>query len=194
MVDDNGPELAALAEMLKTELARIGQVDAEIAVFSSGEAFLAGWTAGAYDLILLDIFLDGMDGDTLRVRTSQAEMEDLLLVYFRQQTEACGAALRVSVDIPVRPGIPDQTLVALLSNLLENAVDACGLVGGNAAYITVVVKNLDDAMFFRVENPCVVTPVRDWDGTFFSTKHEGKGVGLASVQAIAEQYEGMMTV
>ena len=117
-----------------------------------------------------------------------------LLVYFRQQAEVCGAALRVSVDVPVRPGIPDQTLVALLSNLLENAVDACGLVGGNAAYITVVVKNLDDAMFFRVENPCVVTPVRDRDGTFFSTKHEGKGVGLASVQAIAEQYEGMMTV
>ena len=39
-----------------------------------------------------------------------------------------------------------------------------------------------------------VVPVRDKDGTFFSTKHEGKGIGLASVQAITEQYEGAMTV
>lgn len=35
---------------------------AEISYFSSGEAFLAAWQAEAFDLIILDIFMDGITG------------------------------------------------------------------------------------------------------------------------------------
>lgn len=117
-----------------------------------------------------------------------------LLVYFRQMAEAYGVRYQVSADVPARSAFPEQTLTVLMGNLLENAVDACKAVSDGAAYVAVTAKETADALFVQVENTCVAVPVRDTDGTFFSTKHEGKGIGLTSVQAITEQYEGIMTM
>lgn len=119
---------------------------------------------------------------------------NVLLNHFRQLAEMYRVAFHVTADVPERSGFTDQELVVLLGNLLENALDACKLIGDGTAAISVAVRNMPDGMFFRVENTCVTVPTRDEDGTFFSTKHEGKGTGLASVQAIAEKHEGMMEV
>ena len=116
------------------------------------------------------------------------------LAYFRQMAETYGVKYAVSADVPARSAFPEQILTVLLGNLLENAVDACRAVSDGGAYVAVTVKETSDALFVQVENTCASVPVRDKDGTFFSTKHEGKGIGLASVQAITEQYEGAMTV
>lgn len=106
LVDDNGPELTALAEMLKTELSRMGQTDVEIAAFSSGEAFLDAWTPGKYDLILLDIFLTGIDGIEVarRIRTADAEV---LLVFCTSSNEFAVESYEVEARYylckPIRP-------------------------------------------------------------------------------------------
>lgn len=117
-----------------------------------------------------------------------------LLVYFRQMAEAYDVRYDAAADVPVRSAFPEQTLAVLLGNLLENAMDACKVVSDGTAYVTVTVKETADVLFVQVENTCIAVPVRDTDGSFFSTKHEGKGIGLTSVQSIAEQYEGIMTV
>lgn len=117
-----------------------------------------------------------------------------LLVYFRQMAEAYGVRYEVSADVPARSVFPEQTLTVLVGNLLENAMDACKIVSDGTAYVAVTARETADALFVQVENTCAAVPVRDTDGTFFSTKHEGKGIGLTSVQAITEQYEGIMTV
>lgn len=122
LVDDNGPELAALAEMLKTELARMGQVDAEIAAFSSGEAFLAGWTAGAYDLILLDIFLIGMDGVELARRIRQSDAK-VLLVFCTSSNEFAAESYEVEARHYLCKPIKPEDVAAMLRRLHLEGVE-----------------------------------------------------------------------
>ena len=80
LVEDNSEECAALAALIKTELAQAGQRSPEITVFPGGEAFLAAWHAGAFDVVLLDIFMDGMDGVEVARRIRQTDA-DVLLSY-----------------------------------------------------------------------------------------------------------------
>lgn len=117
-----------------------------------------------------------------------------LLSYFQNLAQTYHVQYTVTADIPAKTGLPDQTLTVLLGNLLENAMDACKLVTDGPRRISATVKTTSDALFIQVENTCASRPVQDQDGSFFSTKHPGKGIGLASVQAITEQYEGLMTV
>lgn len=152
-------------------------------------------TAGAYDKLheYLRAYKEDLPEGGGAVLCANGTV-NALLVYFRQMAEMSGVKYAVSADVPARSAFPEQTLAVLLGNLLENAMDACKDMGGGRGYVAAAVKETADTLFVQVENACVAAPVRDTDGTFFSTKHEGKGVGLASVQAIAEQYEGVMTV
>lgn len=152
-------------------------------------------TAGAYDKLheYLRAYKEDLPEGGGAVLCANGTV-NALLVYFRQMAEMSGVKYAVSADVPARSAFPEQTLAVLLGNLLENAMDACKDMGGGKGYVAAAVKETADTLFVQVENACVAAPVRDTDGTFFSTKHEGKGVGLASVQAIAEQYEGVMTV
>ena len=42
-----------------------------------------------------------------------------------------------------------------------------------------------------VKNNYATEPVRNEDDVFSSTKHEGNGIGVSSVQSIARKYDGV---
>ena len=56
LVDDNKNDLALLHEYISEQTAHSCQID----TFSSGESFLSCWQMGAYDLVVLDIFMGKM--------------------------------------------------------------------------------------------------------------------------------------
>ena len=58
LVDDNKNDLALLHEYISEQTAHSCQID----TFSSGESFLSCWQMGAYDLVVLDIFMGKMTG------------------------------------------------------------------------------------------------------------------------------------
>lgn len=58
LVDDNKNDLALLHEYISEQTAHSCQID----TFSSGESFLSCWQIGAYDLVVLDIFMGKMTG------------------------------------------------------------------------------------------------------------------------------------
>lgn len=58
LVDDNKNDLAFLHEYISEQTAHSCQID----TFSSGESFLSCWQMGAYDLVVLDIFMGKMTG------------------------------------------------------------------------------------------------------------------------------------
>lgn len=60
LVDDNAAELAELAELIKMELPDADPP--ELALFPSGAAFLEVWRPGAYDAVVLDIYMGPPDG------------------------------------------------------------------------------------------------------------------------------------
>ena len=111
-----------------------------------------------------------------------------LVCYYQAQAEAEGfsADLRLEHTPVPEALLPDVCLV--LSNLLENAVEALRREGGGwlrarsasaEGYLTIVVGNASSARLRWVNGRCL------------SSKAEGRfGVGLATVQDIARKYGG----
>ncbi len=114
-----------------------------------------------------------------------------LLQYFAGQARAIGADYTVAVQLPEDAGIPDEALTVVLGNLLENAVEACA-TQEQGSHIRVRGKADESAVFFKIVNTCPKPPKADRSGRYLSTKHPDRGIGLRSVNNIAEQHHGMM--
>jgi hypothetical protein len=99
--------------------------------------------------------------------------------------------VRQELVLPVR--ISDADLCGLLSNLLENAVEACLRIKTGRRTIRQGFMNMGDDLVIRVENTTDGS-IKQLGDTFQSSKGEDRiGYGLASVRAIAKRYNGIAT-
>ena len=104
----------------------------------------------------------------------------------RAEDQGVAADIRLEIDADLGDILPDLCLV--LSNLLENAVEALQREGGGwlrarcistEGYLSLVVGNASTAR------------LRSVNGRYLSSKAEGRfGLGLATVQEIARKYGG----
>jgi sensor histidine kinase regulating citrate/malate metabolism len=117
--------------------------------------------------------------------------------YYVAQAEKEGAQVDVKLDIPEQTGqIAAVDICVIVGNLLENAIFALQRVTTGHKYIKARAKTTNDTMSIIVEN--------NYDGkweknndVFVSSKPAATkrdGVGLASVKAVAEKYDGLMRV
>ena len=107
-----------------------------------------------------------------------------------------GLAKRHKTDFSVRAELPesipvkDADLSAVLSNLLENALDATTKIPAQQRRVSVAIVTFYETLGINVQNPFDGN-VRVESGCFFSTKNVGrKGVGIASVRSICRSYGG----
>lgn len=117
-----------------------------------------------------------------------------LLLYFAQQAKNSDVDFSVSVHLPEQISLPDHVLSVVLGNLLENAFEASASVPAALRRITVRGKADARSVFFEIDNTYNSELIRDKNGYYLSTKHEGRGVGLSSVRAIATQYDGLFEI
>ncbi len=115
-----------------------------------------------------------------------------LLQYFAGYAKIIKSGFSASLQLPKDIGIPDEVLTVALGNLLENAVEACISLEGMNAAISVHGKLDKGALFFKIVNTCPTAPKSDSKGQYLSSKRKGYGIGLQSVQNIAERYNGKM--
>ncbi|WP_295626307.1 GHKL domain-containing protein [uncultured Intestinimonas sp.] len=104
----------------------------------------------------------------------------------RAEDQGVAADIRLEIDADLGDILPDLCLV--LSNLLENALEALQREGGGwlrarcistEGYLSLVVGNASTAR------------LRSVNGRYLSSKAEGRfGLGLATVQEIARKYGG----
>ena len=98
--------------------------------------------------------------------------------YYRSCGEELGFQTDIRLNLPITQGdlLPDLCLV--VSNLLENGVEALQRVS-TSGYFSLVVGNT------------CTRPLRSRNGHYLSSKREGRiGVGLATVQEIVRKYGG----
>lgn len=115
---------------------------------------------------------------------------DAILKYYAAEAKEVGAAYDLRFSVPPDIPFPDDELCILLSNLLENAIEALAMqtAGEKTLYLRgnlcdhrlgLIVKNtFDGKLCFQNER-------------YLSTKREGGGLGLSSVRSIAEKHGGL---
>lgn len=161
-------------------------------------------------------------GDTASLRSFASEInetmrEDGPLVWSTNPTvdalvghyieQARGLGCEIVADIRVMPdtGLSEMQITALVSNALENAVEALeNVVARNAAAdvpagteserptLKIVMSGGPDAPFkLDVRNSTVGTIALDDEGGVLSTKHKGTGMGTQIISSIARSKGGM---
>ncbi len=123
------------------------------------------------------------------LRYSDNDVVNVLLHHYARLAGRQEIALELRLTIRRDTGIADADLCAVLSNLLENAVEACCRQSGQR-FITLSIAQDESALFIHMENTVNGNTVQKGDG-FASSKGKGrKGYGLESIKTIAKRYTG----
>lgn len=103
--------------------------------------------------------------------------------------EQAGISTQITLDIPGDVNVDSLELSMVISNLMENAIQACKKQPENQRpYITFNCKNVG-RLLLEMVNPCSEAPLVDENGYPIS-RYEGHGIGSKSVIAFAKKYEG----
>ena len=130
---------------------------------------------------------------SLETRFCENNAADSVVGYY------CGLCGREEIPIHVRLDLPEtlpvdeMDLCLVLSNLLENALEASLRTAAVRRQLTVTAYlHAARLLLIEVENP-FDGAVKEKDGVFRSSKRKGDGVGLQSVRHIAERSGGAST-
>ena len=110
--------------------------------------------------------------------------------YYTRVSDENSIPLSLQIDIPQNIMLTDTELSCILSNLLENALEAClRIPNRNSAWITLYARNDPAALAFYMENS---TNEVCQSGSRFLSRKSGNhvGYGLRSVQYVANNYGG----
>ena len=115
-----------------------------------------------------------------------------MLVYYCDRARQLGMTPDVKAAVPADIGLNNADLCSIVGNLLENAVEALQSQESGTRLLRVRIR-VDDGhprtMFIAVDNSHGNRIVRKGD-RFLSTKHDGEGLGTASICNIAKRNHG----
>lgn len=102
-----------------------------------------------------------------------------------------GVEVESRIIVPPRLPYRETKLCSLLSNLLDNAIEASVRSGAERPVITVSIRPQQDYLFFHVTNPVRGDPVHSPQG-LATTKEDRKlhGYGTKIIRNVAEHYLG----
>lgn len=117
---------------------------------------------------------------------------DAVLAPYIRQAEDEGCAVTAQINLPETIPFDAMDVCMVLANALENAVHACRKLSKEKnRYIQMKVE-LRDAhkLIISIKNPVELPPVFDEDGVPVSTGSQEHGIGLKSIRAITDKYNG----
>jgi hypothetical protein len=195
-LEDRVANISRLVEMQKTYATVMGEGIEEARHARHDLRYhlnaIRGFTlAGQYDE--LASYLDQYQSNVNRMTTltyCENHVVDVILRHFA--TLATKGDVRFSVDagVPEKLPIDSADACSVISNLLENALDACGYVVTNR-WVDVTIKEIRSNFVIIVKN-CFDGWMDENNGAFFSRKRTGAGLGIASVKMVAEKYGGTL--
>ena len=122
------------------------------------------------------------------------ETVNIVLAFYSETAYKNNISFSVKADIPEDIFVDRKDLAVVFGNILENASDACEEVDDDR-YINLVASYKTTSqgkhcLSLSVKNSYVTETTRTESGVFRSTKHEGDGIGISSVQSITKKYDG----
>ncbi|MCM1258639.1 MAG: GHKL domain-containing protein [Roseburia sp.] len=126
------------------------------------------------------------------VRTGNSGV-DSIVNYMHSKAEKLGVKFQVTIQVPETPFMPDFNLTMLLSNLLENALDALEKV---ELKTLVLFMNYNKQVLYISVCNTFDGNVRKRGEIYLTTKEEKgeHGLGIAAIQRIVEKYHGEISM
>ncbi len=116
IVDDERAQCQLLEEYMKEALTRRGIREPEITCFTSSAGFLEGWKPGAYDLILLDIYIDTLNGVQIAQRIRQRD-ENVMLVFCTSSNEFATQSYEVNARYYLQKPVTPEKISRMLDRI-----------------------------------------------------------------------------
>lgn len=111
-----------------------------------------------------------------------------ILTEYRTKAEKIGLSCQISVKMPDTLVCDEAEFCVMLSNLLENSLDAA------KSYMMVDIRHLNRQLLLKIENDYSGSLKKDADGSYLTTKPHGSGLGLRSVNAILKDNHGFLKI
>lgn len=124
-------------------------------------------------------------------------MINSILQYYHELCHQHQIQMELDIRLPRNLKIMDTDACALLSNAIENAVEACMRIHDQDVqrWIKVQMHTFEDRTYTLIlENAYRGDIIRNEDGSLISSKHEGEGMGIASIQSIVQKYQGVCKI
>lgn len=97
----------------------------------------------------------------------------------------------LQVNLPEELPIPSIDICVVLSNLLENAYEACQRQRNTKPFIKLNFSHIGNKMLVLTIQNSFEGIIREKDGQFISSKRESIGIGTSSVKHIVQKYNGI---
>lgn len=102
---------------------------------------------------------------------------------------------QMNVEFPQNTGISETDICTILSNLLDNAIEAVEKLPRQEIPVKITMRSIKKILFIQIENPCIETEVPENRLPETSkTEKEKHGWGLWNVSDIADKYQGTFQV
>ncbi|MGL6200069.1 MAG: sensor histidine kinase [Lachnospiraceae bacterium] len=131
-------------------------------------------------------YIDSLPDDTI-APYCQNYAVDAVANYYLNMAKAAGTELDIKFKLPRDAGIPDSDLCIVFGNVLENAAESCKKQHSGRKFIKARCDAVKGRIILVVNNSGSETSSISKTG-----KYKGLGVGLRSVQAVAEKWGGSL--
>lgn len=119
---------------------------------------------------------------------------DALAGHYDHEARQLGVPVEWRLELPRQLPVPEADLCMMLGNLLENAFHASQKLLPEQRQVKVMARMLSPAMLGLLVENRYDGVLKRQKGALHSTKHDGMGIGLVSIQTTAAKYGGSMTV
>ena len=115
-----------------------------------------------------------------------------VLIMHRRTAENCRMSISYNMDIPEAISVNVYELSVVVSNLIENAINACLKIPDREdRYIIVKARSTENNLVLEIVNSCIAKAETDKNGMPV-TDREGHGIGVISVETFVNKYNGML--
>lgn len=115
-----------------------------------------------------------------------------ILTEYRQLAQSLNIKIDYSVAVPENINADDTDICSLLTNILDNAVEACGNINKENRFINFKIHQKAKFLYIGCTNSCDSNQLRYSGGKLISIKNNPykHGYGLKIIKEIAEKYNG----
>jgi len=155
-----------------------------------------------FNNVLQELLEQGKTGEAAALLQSQNQMAQKIsrvycenhavnaaVCHYAGLAEQAGIPTEIELDIPRELTVDSLELSMVVSNLLENVIQACGrLTDGTNPYLRFTCRSVG-RLLLEMENPCAEDTALDENGYPFASQKD-HGIGSKSVIAFAKKYDG----